>query len=1142
MTNSGDETTTSSSPDESSGISIPLQQLIGHWEKLKKSGQPIDPEELCEGDPDLANQLRDHIAMLEAFSRFEKVPVAKTPETIGEYKILKEIARGGTSIVYLAEQAFPTRKVALKLLQDVAERERSKLRFRLEAELLASLQHHNIARIFDAGVAEVFGSQRLFFTMEWIDGLNLVDFIKQQRKSSAWTHADTIRLCLAYMDALSEAHQAGVIHRDLKPANLMVTREGVPKLIDFGLARIRHRANTSKQNASTADGWIGTRCYMSPEQFSGEPERIDFHTDIYGFGVVLYELLAGRLPYQLKDKSMWESAQIVQNTASVPIGRVDRQLRGDIEVILETALAKDPTERYASITDFADDLRRYLDNHPIRARRQNAAVSLWKWCQRHRRVAAVSVVVLGLFLVLGVAAGLWATLASDRARKLADVNQQLETSRSRLQASNQRYAATAARLRRSVSNQTLLRLGTLLDQEPNYVLDQLEDESRFPTESRGFAWRLLHQSAKRSMVHWQADAKTLMGLAISDDGSWLATSGAEGIRVWDLKSQSIIAQYRNLDESPSVRLALDNQTRSVLLVRRDGGPIRLDVDANRAESLSHSTPEHVMALAATGHQGGYLIGTQSGHLEHWNGPGGTQLWNRQMGDAAVIAIAVSIEGDRFCVLTQDGDAYHGDLDTGEMLEEQHLVHPKFTVQRWDLARVSRDLRWGILCTEVGDAVLWDLRSKQPYLWWSHLDFYPDIDVVEYRTNPMHPRFLVSGRDRVGLWQTNMELAALYERRSFLSSMVGDEIPDAGSSSQWDPLVIDSALADSAVAIGLRGGTVVLTKASPSPIYDTIFPAKPTVAKLCFSFDGKALVAVSGAGHLSYHDVSSGEILWQSPSGARGVTDLFFAGNDRFLVTNERQHQASLRSASDGGRHAMTENQPNTNKVVLVGDRLLIGFCENESVDTAMDDESTPDATGDNIESSKPVHTRGYQPVWLEIRETADEGPTLVGASAEMDLPIEAKAYDEPSGLLATYDEKETIALWRIGDNDQLEFLAERHVAELKTMEFMPGGETLVVGAYDGSITLWSTPTLDQIARRHPNANQAGSIAISPDGSVMAVGYFDGEVLFWDTENWEPQLSVRTDLKPIRDLEFSPAGDRLAVGGKGQHLLMFHLKQ
>jgi len=333
---------------------------------------------------------------------------APPPAAIGPYRILAEIGRGGMGVVYLGERSDGEyrKRVAIKLITSGLRHAGLERRFRRERQILAQLEHPGIARLLDGGAT---AEGQPYFVMEHVDGLPLLAYCEAGHLDIA----ARLPLFLEVCDAVSYAHQRLVVHRDLKPGNILITAEGRSKLLDFGLARVLENGSGADL-AETALAAM-TPAYASPEQIRGEPDTVA--GDVYSLGVILYEMLAGRRPY--RDANTF--AQLVHAIAAeepAPLSAaVDPALRkrvaGDLETIVSKALEKDPRRRYATVAEFADDVRRHLDGLPVKARPATLRYRAGKLLRRHR--VAIPAAALALSLIVGFAgAAVWEARRAQR--------------------------------------------------------------------------------------------------------------------------------------------------------------------------------------------------------------------------------------------------------------------------------------------------------------------------------------------------------------------------------------------------------------------------------------------------------------------------------------------------------------------------------------------------------------------------------------------------------------------------------------------------------------------------------------------------------------------------------------------------------
>ena len=416
------------------------------------------------------------------------------PAVIGPYHLLQALGEGGMGLVYLAEQREPlVRRVALKLIKPGMDTREVLARFEAERQALALMDHPNIARVIDAGLGP---GDRPYFVMEYVAGIPITDYCDRHRLRNA----ERLQIFLQVCAALQHAHQKGIIHRDIKPSNILVTvQDGkpVPKVIDFGIAKATRQGSLERAAFTQLGMLIGTPEYISPEQAEASGLEVDTTTDLYSLGVVLYELLTGVLPFDsetLRRAGYAEMHRIIREqdppkpslrvtalaATAADIARqhqtttpgLGKQLRGDLDAIAMKAMEKDRTRRYASASEFAADITRYLSGEPVLASPPSVMYRTGKFVRRNRlAVVAAALVVASLAAGLAVSSGLY--LRAEESRR--------ETERQRAVADQQSYLANLA------SADLLLR--------SNDTAEAKKRLASAPEALRGWEWRLLDRQA-----------------------------------------------------------------------------------------------------------------------------------------------------------------------------------------------------------------------------------------------------------------------------------------------------------------------------------------------------------------------------------------------------------------------------------------------------------------------------------------------------------------------------------------------------------------------------------------------------------------------------------------------------------------------
>ncbi len=501
----------------------------------------------CHGDVMLMERIRDLIGFHEKGDGPLEMPAVPSPpkapiisslppgekpgDRIGNYKILQLIGEGGCGSVFMAEQEQPVRRrVALKVIKLGMDTKNVIARFEAERQALALMDHPNIAKVFDAGATE---TGRPFFVMELVRGIKITEYCDQNNLSTN----ERLKLFKEVCQAIQHAHQKGIIHRDIKPSNILVTQHDgmpVPKVIDFGIAKATGQRLTDKTVFTEFDQFIGTPAYMSPEQAEISGQDIDTRSDIYSLGVLLYELLTSRTPFDPKElmqiglDAMRRAIREIEpprpstrlsTMLDADLTTIARQrqaatqklihlIRGDLDWIVMKSLEKNRTRRYETASSFAGDIEHFLNNEPVVARPPTALYRFQKLVRRNQVVFTASTAV-ATTIVAGLVVSTWLLFREQAARRDADREAQRSQQVAHFLEDMLKGVGPGVALGRDT---TLLR--EILDKTLARVTNDLKDQPEVQAEicnTLGEVYRALGQSGKAEQLH--RNARSLLNLA-----------------------------------------------------------------------------------------------------------------------------------------------------------------------------------------------------------------------------------------------------------------------------------------------------------------------------------------------------------------------------------------------------------------------------------------------------------------------------------------------------------------------------------------------------------------------------------------------------------------------------------------------------
>ena len=536
---------------------------------------------VCGGDEALRERVERLLAAHDQAGAFLGEPLAdergtiavqpiseEAPGThIGRYKLLERIGEGGCGVVYVAEQTEPVRRrVALKVIKLGMDTRQVVARFEAERQALAMMDHPNIAKVLDAGGTD---TGRPYFVMELVRGIRITEYCDQNNLSIP----ERLDLFIKVCQAIQHAHQKGIIHRDIKPSNILVTlHDGVPvpKVIDFGIAKATESRLTDATVYTQLHQFIGTPAYMSPEQAEMSGLDIDTRSDIYGLGVLLYELLTGRTPFDQKElveagldrmrrmireqepvrpSTRFSSLQGEELTTtarrrSADAPRLIHVLRGDLDWIVMKCLEKDRTRRYETANGLAADLKRHLINEPVVARPPSTLYRVQKTVRRNKLVFAAGAIVASA-IIAGFVVSAWSFLKEREARRLAVRAEEKAENALQHEASLRQRAQESTVAAEKAARETRLALADADFQQALRLLEENKSRNALAYLARSLslaptnavATRLANLLANRSWMAPTIVATNSSFAAFSAEGKQIATADLDGfVRVRDSTS------------------------------------------------------------------------------------------------------------------------------------------------------------------------------------------------------------------------------------------------------------------------------------------------------------------------------------------------------------------------------------------------------------------------------------------------------------------------------------------------------------------------------------------------------------------------------------------------------------------------------
>jgi WD40 repeat protein len=1021
---------------------------------------------------------------------------------IGPYKLLEQIGEGGFGVVFMAEQQEPIRrKVALKVLKPGMDTRQVVARFEAERQVLAMMDHVNIARVLDAWTTE---SGRPYFVMELVHGMPITRYCDDNRL----TPRERLELFVPVCQAIQHAHQKGIIHRDIKPSNVMVTLydgKPVPKVIDFGVAKATEQKLTERTLFTQHGTMVGTFEYMSPEQAEMSALGVDTRSDIYSLGVLLYELLTGSTPLSHKRMSGAAYSEILRMIkedetpkpstrlsdsgdalASISAQRktepakLTKLVRGELDWIVMRCLEKDRNRRYETASAVAADLQRYLDDEPVLACPPSALYRLHKFARRNK-VALVTAAVVAAALISGTAVSVWQAVEAQSARRDADARLESERqARAREQQSLYFYSIALAHRDLSVDN--LARALKLLKE--------------CPEDLRQWEWHYLMRLCRVEPVVLR-DKTEFYGAAFSPDGERVASAGGDGaVKIWNSRTGDVVQTilHAHTDSVASVAFHPDGKHLASAGADRKAkvwdlttgqevftGPCDAIRKFGTAYTVAFRPPDgRQLAAGSDGAvrvwdwKNGQLLQTLPGpenhstsvafsrdgqHLASGTWQQGPKLWDAEAGGLAlrtfpghrspVSALGFSPDGGRLASASLDRTVKVWDTTTGGLLHT--LLHTgnvecvAFSPDGRHLASAGEEKTVRVWDATTGRELL-GLRGHTGRCGW--VAFSPDGRRLASASADGTIRFWDATPLRGDEGQETLTFTGHSEEiRSVAFSPDGQKIASAGKASLVK--VWDAATGKMDIEFNRHKDVVFCVAWHP---------------------DGQRIASAAMEGRLYTVQVwENGQEVFALPRG-RECHAVAFSPDRRYLVTGKGNGAVQVWDAQTG------------REVSTLGTH----SGEIRGVAFSRDGKHLASASGDGkvkLWDATRLHEKQQDPLTLPVRVP---GPSL------------NVAFSPDGRWLATGGKENTVKIWEVQTGKDLQ-TCRGHSGEVYTLAFSPdkAGRYVASGGEDSAVKVWDSHTGTLVRNFRGHSGLVCSLAFSADGRRLVSGSRDSTVKVWD---------------------------------------------
>jgi WD40 repeat protein/serine/threonine protein kinase len=1048
-------------------------------------------------------------------------PISEAPgAVIGPYQLLEQIGAGGMGLVFKAEQLWPVqRTVALKIIKPGMDSQQVIGRFEAERQVLAMMNHPNIARMLDAGTTD---SGRPYFVMELVHGIPITQHCDEARLQTS----DRLKLFIAVCEGVLHAHQNGIIHRDIKPANVLVTLQdgkAIPKVIDFGIAKAMTQRVVEWTLHSNTLQMVGTPVYMSPEQAQLGGSDVDTRSDIYSLGVLLYELLTGSSPFDRKRlyeigydemrrvireeepprpsvrvtelRTSWQST-IVADSKVTP-RQFRRSLRDDLDWVVMKTLEKDRNRRYESVSALVADIKRYLSDEPVEARRPSAWYRMRKFARRRKSLFIVlSIIAAFVSIATGELIVSYVLIARERAEMLKqrDIAQEHEKNIIAKETTIHGYLYAA-------DMQLAYRAYFKGDLRQAHEKLQSHRGSEGDVDRRGFEWHLLSRMSEDSYRICHGHTQNVFDVTFSPDGKTLATSSGDfSLMFWNVKDgtrQSAIHQFK--DDVNSTNFSLDG---NFFATAEEGLMARVWDTRTHQEVARLVGFELPVAQACFTDDPNILVTTES----EWKVfTANMSTWNRSTERRVKTVngfrmLAVNTTGDQLVAVNADGQVsiwklpeleqqsiwteHHKQIYCGQISRDGRFLATGShdgTVRLWTIGQdISRQLpnfdphrpsirglafspdhRFLAVADDDGVTTFWDVESltiqkviHSPGQNWS-ADISPDgLTLGLGRLNGV-----VQLHDLSDLPQTR--------RRIFRSNA---ELHAAAIDSSGRRFALISGDRTTASIIDGEDGTLLQTLTSPD---------SNKLEALAFAADHDSIWIGNGVGDLLRFSIVTGQCVKTIPLRKDRVTGLFSSANHRFLAMESSDNPSVGAKIWDTETSQLRFSLPRNVLNPHEGIHTIRAFM-NQS--TTLTSEGRTGMRW-NVETGEEIGPRFPHDQWVHSMAISPDEQTVAISLDDAAIHL----WDVPSG------QKRAV------------LLGHNHIAG--AFAFSSDGRTLASASISGEVKLWHLPTAQPLCDLPGTTGIIFHLSFSTDGKCLRAAARTStqgtEIMVWDARNSGP---------------------------------------